>query len=163
MKSRPSILYLYWALPVLFLVWELSLAEMPYVRSYLPQNIRESITSPPHSMAQALAYKLLPLAYVFSTMWKYTYITICFMVRKNLKMVLIFTSVITLAILSIDVILYLPHLINLDENHAPYNVRIFHFMIGAISKIPFYLCVYYLIKRMVQGTARGETGYISYN
>ena len=145
--ARKKIYYLYWALPIIFLLWELFFAELPLIRDYLPQQIRASITDPPHSLIETFAFLLVPIAFAFMTIWKYIYITICYLLRNKLKVVLILTIILIAAFLAIDYALYLPFSIEV-EKASPHQVRLFHFIIGIITYCPFYLCVYYFIKRL---------------
>ena len=145
--SRKRIYYLYWALPILFLLWELLITELPLIRDYLPQQIRESITDPPRSPVDALASMLLPFVIALMTIGKYIYITICYLLRKKPTVVLVLTIILITAFLAIDYALYLPFNIEV-EKASSHQVRLFHFVIGIITYCPFFLCVYYLIRRI---------------
>ena len=151
MMERKKIYDLYWALPILFLLWELFFSELPLIRDYLPQQIRASITDPPRSLAEAFAFKLLPIAFAFMTVGKYIYITICYLLRKKLTAVLVLTIIMIATFLAIDYALYLPFCFEL-QNAASHQVRLFHFILGIITYCPFYLCVYYLIRKIGKAT-----------
>ena len=122
MMERKKIYYLYWALPILFLLWELFFTEL-----------------------------LVPIAFALMTIGKYIYITICYLLRKKPTAVLVLTIILIIAFLAIDYALYLPFSIEV-ENAAPHQVRLFHFIIGIITYCPFLLCVYYLIRKMGRAT-----------
>ena len=151
MMERKKIYYLYWALPILFLLWELFFTELPLIRDYLPQQIRESITNPPHSLVETFAFLLVPIAFALMTIGKYIYITICYLLRKKPTAVLVLTIILIIAFLAIDYALYLPFSIEV-ENASPHQVRLFHFIIGIITYCPFYLCVYYIVRKMGKTT-----------
>ena len=147
--TRKKTIYflLYWTLPLLFLLWQLLLDKMPFVRDSFPQDIRASIVDPPRSLAEAIAFKLMPLFYVLEAQLKYVYISVCFLLRKDLRTVLILTIIPVVIFLAIDYALYLPFVVE-AENYGHYQVRLYHFIIGIIAECPFYLCVYYLIRQM---------------
>lgn len=151
MMSRKKINYLYWALPILFLLWELLFTELPLIRDYLPQQIHESITDPPRSLAETFASMLIPFVIVLLTIWKYIYITICYLLRKKPAIVLVLTIILITAFLVTDYALYLPFNIEV-EKASSHHVRLFHFIIGIITYCPFLLCVYYLIRKMGRAT-----------
>lgn len=142
--ERKKLYYLYWALPIIFLLWELFFAELPLIRDYLPQQIRASITDPPRSLAEAFAFKLVPIAFAFMTVGKYIYIAICYLLRKKPTAVLVLTIIMITAFLAINYALYLPFNIEAPSH----QLRLFHFILGIITYCPFYLCVYYLIKKI---------------
>lgn len=147
MMARKKIYYLYWALPILFLLWELLFTELPLIREYLPQQIRESITDSPRSLAEMFASMLLPFVIALLTIGKYIYISICYLLRKKPTIVLVLTIILITAFLVADYAMYLPFNIEV-EKASSHQVRLFHFVIGIITYCPFYLCVYFLIKRM---------------
>ena len=147
MMEKEKIYYLYWALPILFLLWELLFTELPLIREYLPQQIRDSITDPPRSLAETLASTLLPFVIALMTIGKYIYITICYLLRKKPTVVLVLTIILITAFLLTDYALYLPFNIEV-EKASSHQIRLFHFIVGIITYCPFFLCVYFLIKRM---------------
>lgn len=151
MMSRKKIYYLYWALPILFLLWELLFTELPLIREYLPQQIRDSITDPPRSLAETLTSTLLPFAIALMTIGKYIYISICYLLRKKPIVVLVLTIILITAFLVADYAMYLPFNIEV-EKASSHHVRLFHFIIGIITYCPFLLCVYYLIRKMGRAT-----------
>jgi len=144
--------YLYWAVPIIFLLWELFFSELPLIRDYLPQQIRASITDPPRSLAEAIAFKLIPFVTALETIGKYIYIAICYLLRKKPTAVLVLTIIMITAFLAINYALYLPFSIEAHNPAASHQLRLFHFILGIITYCPFYLCVYYLIRRMGKAT-----------
>ena len=147
MTSRKIIHCLYWALPIQFFLWELLCTKMPYIRDLFPQHIRDSIVAPPHSLAEAFAAHLVPVVYVFSTIWKYIYIMVCYLLRRRPVVVLIFTIFLVTIWVGVDYALYLP-LERAGRSEDSYQVSLFHFIVSIIADCPFYLCVYFFIKRM---------------
>lgn len=147
MTNKKIIYGLYWTLPISFLLWQLLLDKMPFLRDSFPQDIRASIVDPPRSLAEAFAFRLMPLFYFLEAQLKYVYIAVCFLLRKDLRTVLILAIIPIVIFLAIDNALYLPFVVR-AENYGPYQVRLYHFIVGIIVECPFYLCVYYLIRQM---------------
>jgi len=149
MTSRKKIYYLYWSLPIVFLLWELFCEYMPLVRELIPLEMRKAIFGSPRSLAEAIAFKLIPFAYIVSTIWKYGYITVCYLLRRRSVVVLIITILSVVIFTTIDCVLYRPFEMELPYGtNSTYQIRLFNFIVGIITYCPFYLCVYFLIKRM---------------
>lgn len=147
MTSRKKIYYLYWSLPIVFLLWELFCEYMPLVRELIPIEMREAIFGSPRSLVEAIAFKLIPFVYIMSTIWKYIYIMVCYLLKRRPVVVLIFTIFLVTICLGVDYALYLP-LERAGRSEDWYQVSLFHFVVSIIAYCPFYLCVYFLIKRM---------------
>ncbi len=151
MTSNKKIHILYWVLPILFILWEIfiSVLKMPLLRDLFPQFIRDGLLAPPQSLAEVIAEQVfLPTVLVLYIIWKYFYITVCYFLRKCPVVVLIFTIILIVICAGVYYAVYLPLDRPANISVEDYQWKLFCFFGNILAYCPFYLCVYFLIKRM---------------
>lgn len=145
--NKKNINIIYWTLPILFTLWELFFDYLPYVRELLPSDMREALFGPPRSLAELIAFKIIPYARILGIAFKYMYIAVCYVCKNKSWLVLTLTVVPVLALIVITYALYQPFMID-SSGGGLYHIRLFNFIVGIINVCPFYLCVYYLLHKM---------------
>lgn len=147
MDRRVVYIIIFWTLPILFTLWELFFDYLPFVRELLPSDLREALFGQPRSLAEAMAFKIIPYANILSIAFKYMYIAVCYLCKNKSWLVLILTLVPVLTSIAIVYALYQPFAMETPSG-APYHIRLFNTIVGIINICPFYLCVYYLLHKM---------------
>lgn len=142
--NKKSVYIIYWTLPILFTLWELFFDYLPFVRELLPSDLREALFGPARSLAEAMAFKIIPYANILSIAFKYMFIAVCYICKNNSWIVLALTVVPVLISIAIPYVLYQPLAMETSSG-TQYHIRLFNFIVGIITYCPFYLCVYYLL------------------
>lgn len=146
MTSNKKIHILYWTLPILFILWEIFLEELPLVKDLLPQFVQDNINGVNCSIASTIAEAFIPFAFVCSFIWKYLYITVCYFLRSP-PVVVLLTIFWIVVWVGVAYALYLP-LERAGRSLESYQLGILWFFHAILTSCPFYLCVCFIIKRM---------------